>query len=78
MVMGYGAPLPAPIPAVQVTMAATDVPEFHSFIQEVDTVAVNETDEEGLHAPLLLDSLDLAAWTSLFVMAKSDKQKAVE
>ena len=78
MAMGYGPPLPAPIPAVQVTMAATDVPDFHTFIQEADTVAVNETDEEGLHAPLLLDSLDLAAWTSLFVLATTDKQKTVE
>ena len=76
--MGYGPPLPAPIPAVQVTLAATDIPEFHTFIQDADTVAVNEADDDGLHAPLLLDSLDLAAWTSLFVLATTDKQKTIE
>ena len=76
--MGYGPPLPAPIPAVQATMAAIDIPEFHAFIQDTNIVAVNEADEEGLHAPLLLDTLDLAAWTSLFVLATSDKQKTVD
>ena len=73
--LGYGPPLPAPIPAVQVTMAEIDILEFHTFIQETDTVTANEADEEGLHAPLILDTLDLAAWTSLFVLATSDKQK---
>ena len=76
--MGYGPPLPAPIPAVQATLAAIDIPEFHTFIQEIDAVAVSEADEEGLHAPLLLDTLDLAAWTSLFVLATSDKQKTLD
>ena len=76
--MGYGPPLPAPIPAVQATIAAIDIPEFHTFIQEIDTVAVNETDEEGLHFPILLDTLDLAAWTSLFVLSTSDKQKTLD
>jgi hypothetical protein len=35
-------------------------------------------DEEGLHTPLLLDSLDLAAWTSLFVLANTYKQIIVQ
>jgi hypothetical protein len=26
---------------------AIDIPEFHTFIQKTDTVAVNEIDEEG-------------------------------
>ena len=73
--LGYGPPLPAPIPAVQTTMAAIDVPELHAFIQESDIAVINETDEEGIHGPLLLDTLDLAAWTSLFVTATSDKTK---
>ena len=75
--LGYGPPLPAPIPAVQTTMAAIDVPEFHSFIQESDIAVINEADDEGVHGPMLLDSLDLAAWTSLFVTATSDKPKTV-
>lgn len=70
--MGYGQPLPAPIPAVQTTIAAIDVPEFHSCIQEMDLAAINDVDGEGVHAPLLLDTLDLAAWTSLFVLATAD------
>ena len=75
--LGYGLPLPAPIPAVQTTIAAIDIPEFHTFIQETDMAVINEADDEGLHGPLLLDSLDLAAWTSLFVTATTDKQKTV-
>ena len=76
--MGYGPPLPAPIHVVQVTVAAINFPEFHAFIQEIDTVTVNETDEEGLHAPLWLDTLDLATWTSLFVPETLDKQQTVD
>ena len=76
--LGYGPPLPAPIPAVQTTLTAIDIPEFHAFIQETATVTVNEADEEGLHSPLLIDSLDLAAWTSLFVLATTDKPKTVD
>ena len=73
--LGYGPPLPAPIPAVQTTLTAINIPEFHTFIQETDTVAINEADEEGLHTPLLIDSLDLAAWTPLFVLATTDKTR---
>lgn len=31
-----------------------------------------------MHTPLLLDSLDLAAWTSLFVLANTYKQIIVQ
>ena len=75
--LGYAAPFPAPIPAVQSTIAAISIPEFHTYIQEADLAALSDTDEEGLHAPLLLDSLDLAAWTSLFVLATTDANKTV-
>ena len=78
VVLGYGPPLPAPIPAEHTTLTAIDIPEFHAFIQETDTVAINEADDEGLHTPLLIDSLDLAAWTSLFVLATTDKPKTVD
>lgn len=35
-------------------------------------------DEEGLHTPFILDSLDLAAWTSLFVLATTYKHRTVD
>ena len=73
--LGYGPPLPAPIPAVQATLSAIDLPSLHKFIQETDTAALSECDEEGVHSPLLLDSLDLALWTSIFVTATSDSEK---
>ena len=76
--LGYELPLPAPIPAVQTTLAAIDMPEFHSCVQELDTAAINDVDEEGVHAPLLLDTLDLAAWTSLFVLTTADRPKTIE
>jgi hypothetical protein len=75
--MGYGPPLPAPIPAVQTTLSAIDSPEIHQFIQECDTAALTNGDDEGGHAPLLLDSLDLALWTSLFITATTDPVKTV-
>lgn len=40
-------------------------------------VALNDMDEEGMHSPLLLNSLDLALWTSLFVMATTDKDRTL-
>ena len=75
--MGYGPPLPAPIPAVQTTLSAIDLPELHRFVQENDNAALTLGDEEGGHAPLLLDSLDLALWTSLFVSATTDPAKTM-
>jgi hypothetical protein len=76
--LGYGLPLPAPIPVVQTTLVAIDMPKSHSCVQELDTAAINDLDEEGVHAPLLLDTLDLAAWTSLFVLATADIPKTIE
>ena len=75
--MGYGPPLPAPIPAVQATLSAIDLPNLHKFIQETDSASLNECEEEGVHAPLLLDSLDLALWTSIFVTAATDPEKSI-
>ena len=75
--MGYGPPLPAPIPAVQTTLSAIDLPELHRFVQENDTDAVTNGDEEGGHIPLLLDSLDLALWTSLFVTTTTDPARTM-
>lgn len=53
--MGYGPPLLTPIPAVQNTIATINIPKFHTCVQEVDLVTLNDTDHEGLHAPLLLN-----------------------
>lgn len=75
--MGYGPPLPAPIPAVQTTLSAIDLPELHQFVQDGDSAALTNGDEEGGHTPLLLDSLDLALWTSLFVTATIDPVKTM-
>ena len=75
--MGYGPPLPAPIPAVQTTLSAIDLPELHQYVQECDTTALTECDEEGGHLPLLIDSLDLSLWTSLFVTATTDPNKTM-
>jgi hypothetical protein len=75
--MGYGPPLPAPIPAVQTTLAAIDVPEFHSCVHELDLIAINDVDEEGVHAPMRLDTLDFATWIFLFVLATTDRTRTV-
>ena len=75
--MGYGPPLPAPIPTVQTTLSAIDSPDIHRFIQESDNAALANDEDEGGHAPLLLDSLDLALWTSLFITATTDPAKTL-
>lgn len=62
---------------MQATLSAIDLPNLHKFIQETDVAALSECDEEGVHTPLLLDSLDLALWTSIFVTATSDPDKSV-
>ena len=75
--MGYGPPLPAPIPAVQTTLSAIDLPELHKYVQDNDTAALADCDEEGVHQPLLIDSLDLSLWTSLFVTATTDPNRTM-
>ena len=70
--MGYGLPLPAPIPAVQTTLSAIDLHDLHKFIQENDTVTFTNYEEKDAHMPLLIDSLDLALWTSLFITTTND------
>jgi hypothetical protein len=75
--MGYSPPLPAPIPAVQTTLSAIDLPELHKFVQESDTTALADCDEDGVHQPLLIDSLDLSLWTSLFVTATTDPNRTM-
>lgn len=56
--LGYGPPLLASTHSVQATIAVIDVPEFHTYIQESNLMALNDADEEGQFAPLLVDTLD--------------------
>jgi hypothetical protein len=65
--MGYGPPLPAPIPIIRTTLSPIGLPELHRFIQDCDTATLADYDDKGLHLPFFLDSLDLALCTPLFV-----------
>lgn len=60
LAMGYGSPLPAPILVVQTILSAIDLPKMHKVIQDNDTTTLIDCDDEGIHLPLLIDSLDLA------------------
>ena len=53
------------------------LPDLHKFIQERDIVALTNCKEGGAHLPMLLDSLDLALWTSLFVTATNNPNKTI-
>lgn len=46
-------------------MAEQDVREIHDFIQTQDRVALLDRDEDDMHAPLFLTTLDLSQWTLL-------------
>ena len=58
-------------------LSAIDMPELHQYIQENDAAALADCDEEGVHQPLLIDSLDLSLWTSLFVSTTNDPTKTM-
>lgn len=75
--IGYGLPLAAPIPAAQTTIVAINIQEFHTCVQGVDLATLSDTDDKCLHTHLLLEFLDLAAWTALFVLAMVDNNKTV-
>lgn len=63
MALGYDNTLPAPSPAVQATLVGLDVREIHDYIQSQDRAALTDLDEDGMHAPLFLTTLDLSQWT---------------
>lgn len=67
MALVYDPPLLPPIPTVQ--FVVINMPEFYTYLQESNLVELNNVDDEGLHALLLLDSLDMVLWTFMFVMA---------
>lgn len=65
MKKGYKDPLTPPTPGIQATMASIASSTFHTTVQRLDTEAIADTNEEGLHAPTLLEVLDLTYWTML-------------
>lgn len=72
--LGYGLPLPALIPTIQTTIVAINIPKFYTCVQEPDLVALNDTDDEGLHVHFLLD---LTLCTYLFVLAMTNRDQRV-
>jgi hypothetical protein len=62
---------------MQTTLSAIDLHELHQFIQESDAAALADCDEEGVHQPLLIESMDLSLWTSSFVIANTDPAKTM-
>lgn len=75
--LGYNTPLPAPAQAIQAVLACIPSTEVHQFVQTADTTALEETDDEGMHSPLLLLTLDLSQWTSIMVVATVDKDQGL-
>lgn len=75
--MGYELPLPPPSMAVQTTLACIQHGEIHQFIQESDRNALNDLNDHGESAPLLLATLDLSQWTSIMFVATADKEKGL-
>ena len=47
------------------------------YLHENDIAALANDDEEGGQTPLLLDSLDLALWTSMFITTTTDLTKTM-
>jgi hypothetical protein len=70
--MGYEEPLPAPSPAMQATIAAIVGIGIHEYVQATDKEALQDKDEDGEHAPLLLATLDLSHWTSIMFVSTTD------
>jgi hypothetical protein len=56
--MGYNDPLPAPSPTVQATLSSIVGLEILSYIQDTDNASLQDKDDNGEHAPLLLSTLD--------------------
>ena len=46
-------------------MASIASENFHNTVQRLDNEALVDTNEGGLHAPTLLEVLDLRYWTML-------------
>jgi hypothetical protein len=70
--LGYSDPLFVPSPTVQATIACVPDPSFHEFVQTTNKAAFADQDEEGVHAPLLLQTLDLSHWSALMNTVTAD------
>ena len=74
---GYKDPLTPPTPGIQATMASIASVNFHNTVQKLDLEALSDTNEEGLHAPTLLEVLDLRYWTMLLVACLHSEEKGM-
>lgn len=77
MKKGYKEPLTPPTPGIQATMASIASVTFHTTVQRLDTEALADTNEEGLHAPTLLEVLDLTYWTMLLDSCLHSEEKGL-
>ena len=57
---------------MQATLACIDDVEIHNFIQKTDLEAFANKDDEGVHAPMLLATLDLSHWIAIMQVAITD------
>lgn len=74
---GYKDPLTPPTPGIQATMASIANANFHTTVQRLDSEAMADINEEGLHAPTLLDVLDLRYWTMLLDACLHSEEKGM-
>lgn len=58
-------------------MASIASSNFHDTVQRLDTEALADTNEEGLHAPTLLEVLDLRYWTMLLDACLHSEEKGM-
>lgn len=74
---GYKDPLSPPTPGIQATMASIASVNFHNTVQRLDSEALADTNEKGLHAPTLLEVLDLRYWTMLLDACLHSEEKGM-
>jgi hypothetical protein len=74
---GYKDPLAPPTPGIQATMASIASTNFHATVQRLDSEALADTNDEGLHAPTLLEVLDLRYWTMLLDACLHSEEKGM-
>lgn len=58
-------------------MASIASINFHATVQRLDTEALADTNDEGLHAPTLLEVLDLRYWTMLLDACLHSEEKGM-
>jgi hypothetical protein len=74
----YGELPSPPTPGIQATMASIASEAFHSTVQRLDNEALLDTNDEGLHAPTLLEVLDLRYWTMLLDACLHSEEKGLQ